>query len=259
MRKALAAILAAVLLAGSVCAGLWLAGFYFQGQEQGTKMEALRRLAASPTVTDIGQEPQETPLPGNHTEAQESPAALHNFTELQEKNPDCIGWVSIPGTEVDFPVMQSRTDPEFYLNHDFSREYDIYGLPFLDARCSLGNGNLLVYGHHMNDGSMFSCLHKYQDKEFWQAHQEVVFETPAGAGHYHVVAVLRLKGSFRPGEWSIFQSVELESQTVEEITARRLYDTGVAIQPGDKLLTLVTCEYSQQNGRLAVVAVKEGG
>lgn len=259
MRKALVAILAAVLLAGSVCAGLWLAGFYREGQEQEVKMDSLRRLAASPIVTDMGQEPLETPLPGNRTEAQGPPAALHNFTALQEENPDCIGWVSIPGTEVDFPVMQSRTDPEFYLNHDFSREYDIYGLPFLDARCGLGSGNLLVYGHHMNDGSMFSCLHKYQDKEFWQAHQEVVFETPAGEDLYCVAAVLRLKGSYKPNEWSIFQSAEPDSQTIEEITARRLYDTGVAIQPGDKLLTLVTCEYSQKNGRLAVVAVRKGG
>ncbi len=257
MRKALAAILAAVLLAGSVCAGLWLVGFYREGQEQGTKMEALRRLAASPIVTDIGQGPQETPLPGNRQREREAPTMQHDFTALQAENPECIGWVSIPGTEVDFPIMQSQDKPEFYLDHDFSREYDMYGLPFLDARCSLDNGNLLVYGHHMNDGSMFSCLHKYQDKEFWQAHQEVVFETSAGEDLYCVAAVLRLKGSYKPGEWSIFQSAEPDGRTMEEIAARQLYDTDVEILPGDKLLTLVTCEYSQQNGRLAVIAVKE--
>ena len=257
MRKALAAILAAVLLAGSVCAGLWLGGFYREGQEQGTKMEALRRLAASPIVTDIGQGPQETPLPGNRQREREAPPMQHDFTALQAENPECIGWVSIPGTEVDFPIMQSQDKPEFYLDHDFSREYDMYGLPFLDARCSLDNGNLLVYGHHMNDGSMFSCLHKYQDKEFWQAHQEVVFETSAGEDLYCVAAVLRLKGSYKPGEWSIFQSAEPDGRTMEEIAARQLYDTDVEILPGDKLLTLVTCEYSQQNGRLAVIAVKE--
>ncbi|MCI8921167.1 MAG: hypothetical protein HFE88_04750 [Acutalibacter sp.] len=54
--------------------------------------------------------------------------------------------------------MQGKAAPKFYLNHDFSREYDIYGLPFLDTRCSLDSGNLLVYGHHMDDGSMFFCL-----------------------------------------------------------------------------------------------------
>ena len=257
MRKALAAILAAVLLAGSVCAGLWLVGFYREGQEQGTKMEALRRLAASPIVTDIGQGPQETPLTGNRERERVAPTMQHDFTALQAENPECIGWVSIPGTEVDFPIMQSQDKPEFYLDHDFSREYDMYGLPFLDARCSLDNGNLLVYGHHMNDGSMFSCLHKYQDKEFWQAHQEVVFETSAGEDLYCVAAVLRLKGSYKPGEWSIFQSAEPDGRTMEEIAARQLYDTDVEILPGDKLLTLVTCEYSQQNGRLAVIAVKE--
>lgn len=257
MRKALAAILAAVLLVGSVCAGLWLAGFYREGQEQGTKMEALRRLAASPIVTDIGQGPQETPLPGNRQKEWEAPTMQHDFTALQAENPDCIGWISIPGTEVDFPIMQSQDKPEFYLDHDFSREYDIYGLPFLDARCSLDSGNLLVYGHHMNDGSMFSCLHKYQDKEFWQAHQEVVFETPAGVESYRIAAVLRVKGSYKAGEWSVFRCLDVDNQAAQEIAARRLYDTDVRIGPGDKLLTLVTCEYSQVNGRLAVIAVKE--
>lgn len=104
---------------------------------------------------------------------------------------------------------------------------------------------------------IFPCLHEYQDKEYWQAHQEVVFETPAGAESYRIVAVLRVKGSYRAGEWSIFQPMDVDSQTVEEITTHRLYDTAVGIGPGDKLLTLVTCEYSQKNGRLAVIAVKE--
>ena len=259
MRKALAAIFAVALLGGSVCAGLWLAGFYWQGQDQDLKMDALRRLAASPIVTDMGQGPQETSLPENHIEAQEPPAVLRDFTALQEENPDCIGWVSIPGTPIDFPVMQSQDKPEFYLSHDFDREYDIYGLPFLDTRCSLDSGNLLVYGHHMNDGSMFSCLHKYQDKEYWQEHPGIIFETPAGTEAYRIAAVLRVKGSYKAGEWSIFQPMDVDSQTVEEITTRRLYDTAVRIGPGDKLLTLVTCEYSQKNGRLAVVAAKEGG
>ncbi|MEY8576629.1 hypothetical protein AALD01_20340 [Oscillospiraceae bacterium 21-37] len=85
----------------------------------------------------------------------------------------------------------------------------------------------------------------------------MVFETPAGAESYRIVAVLRVKGSYRAGEWSIFQPMDVDSQTVEEITTHRLYDTAVGIGPGDKLLTLVTCEYSQKNGRLAVIAVKE--
>lgn len=257
MRKALVAILAAALLAGSVCAGLWLAGFYHEGQEQEVKMASLRKLGVLPVCTDFRQLPTFSPAPESQPQEQEEPISLHDFAALQAENPDCIGWVTVPGTPIDFPVMQSKAEPEFYLKHDFDREYDIYGLPFLDARCSLDSGKLLVYGHHMNDDSMFSCLHKYQDKDFWQAHQEVIFETSAGVGNYRVAAVLRLKGSYKPGEWSIFQSAEPDSQTVEEITVRQLYDTGVAIQPGDKLLTLVTCEYSQQNGRLAVIAIKE--
>ena len=184
---------------------------------------------------------------------------LHDFAVLKEKNPDCIGWVFIPGTSIDFPVMQNS---DFYLKHDFDGNYTDYGLPFLDERCSLDSSdNLIIYGHHMNDGSMFSTLLNYADEDYCAAHPEITLETEQGVESYLVAAIVRAAGSYGPEDWSLFDQINMSVDSfnvlVENLNERRLYDTGRELVFGDRLLTLVTCEYSQNNGRLAVIAVKE--
>lgn len=151
---------------------------------------------------------------------------------------------------------------DFYLKHDFDRNHTDYGLPFLDERCSLDSSdNLIIYGHHMNDGSMFSELLNYVDESYCKAHPEIFLETTGGVETYQVAAVLRAAGSYAPGEWSVFDQINIGADAfntlVENLDERRLYDTGREFVFGDRLLTLVTCEYSQRNGRLAVIAVRQ--
>ena len=153
---------------------------------------------------------------------------LHDFAVLKEKNPDCVGWVSIPDTSIDFPVMQKS---DFYLKHDFDGNYTDYGLPFLDERCSLdGSDNLIIYGHHMNDGSMFSELLNYVDEDYCTAHPEIVLETEDGAGTYQIAAVLRVAGSYALGEWSVFDQINIGADAfntlVDNLDERGAYDTG---------------------------------
>ena len=132
---------------------------------------------------------------------------LHDLALLKEKNPDCIGWVSIPGTGVDFPVMHNG---DFYLKHNFDGDYTDYGLPFLDERCRLDTSDqLIIYGHHMNDGSMFSALLNYTDEDYCTAHPEIILETERGAETYQVAAVVREKGRYVPGEWSLFDQINI--------------------------------------------------
>lgn len=263
MRKA-AAVLAVLLVLGATVTACWLVNVWHESHEQDVKMETLRQRAVLPSVTDIKGTSHEVAQinssslekPTNEELAQEP--ALHDLTALQKDNPDCIGWVSISDTPIDFPVMQSKNVPEFYLKHDFERNYSEYGLPFLDARCDLDtSGNLMIYGHHMNDGSMFSALLKYEDKDYFEKHPEVILETEHGAESYAVAAVLCVAGSYEPDEWSIFNCFDITEQDIREIAARQLYDTGVGLAPGEQILTLATCEYSQRNGRLAVIAVRE--
>lgn len=260
--KKLAVVLAVVLILGSTVAACWLVNVWHESDVQKAKITEIRKMAVRGTVTDLkgGTKPVTGPsaAPKSEVESADVPA-LHDLALLKEKNPDCLGWVSIHGTDIDFPVMQNG---EFYLNHDFEGNYTDYGLPFLDERCSLDSSdNLIIYGHHMNDGSMFSGLLNYADEGYLAAHPQIILETEHGAETYQVAAVVRAAGSYGPGEWSLFDQINISAGAfntlVENLSERRLYDTGRELVFGDRLLTLVTCEYSQNNGRLAVIAVKE--
>ena len=261
MRK-VAAVLAVLLFLGAVVAACWLVNVWHESDMQKTKIVKLRKMSEKAPTTDLkgGKAAAErSALPQSDTAARDyDEPILHDISLLKEKNPDCIGWVSIPGTGIDFPVMQNS---DFYLKHDFEGSYTDYGLPFLDERCGLDTSDqLIIYGHHMNDGSMFSALLNYADKDYCAAHPEIVLETEQGVESYLVAAVVREKGSYVDGEWSLFDQINIGMDSfhslVENLSKRRLYDTGRELVFGDRLLTLVTCEYSQNNGRLAVVAVR---
>lgn len=261
MRK-VAAVLAVLLFLGAVVAACWLVNVWHESDMQKTKIVKLRKMSEKAPATDLkgGREPVTefpTAAPQSSGESSSEPV-LHDISLLKEKNPDCVGWVSIPGTGIDFPVMQNG---DFYLKHDFEGSYTDYGLPFLDERCGLDTSDqLIIYGHHMNDGSMFSALLNYADEDYCAAHPEIVLETEQGAESYLVSAVIREKGSYVDGEWNLFDQINIGLDSfhslVENLSKRRLYDTGRELVFGDRLLTLVTCEYSQNNGRLAVVAVR---
>ena len=260
--KKLAALLAVLLLLGSTVAACWLVNVWHESEEQEVKIVELRKLAAKKPIANMkgGLKPVTEPSVASQSDKESSSEPiLHDLAVLKEKNPDCVAWVSIPDTSIDFPVMQNG---DFYLKHDFYENYSDYGLPFLDERCSLDTSdNLIIYGHHMNDGSMFSELLHYVDESYCKAHPEIILETENGAETYQVAAVLRVAGSYAPGEWSVFDQINIGmgafNTLVENLDERRLYDTGRELVFGDSLLTLVTCEYSQRNGRLAVIAVKE--
>lgn len=259
--KRLAALLASLLLLGSTVAACWLVNVWHESDVQETKITEIRRMAVRGTVTDMRggtKSITETSAAQQYDGESAGEPALHNLSLLKEKNPDCVGWVSIPDTSIDFPVMQNG---DFYLKHDFDGNYTDYGLPFLDERCSLDTSdNLIIYGHHMNDGSMFSELLNYVDENYCKDHPEIILETENGAETYQVAAVIRAAGSYAPGEWSVFDQINISAGAfntlVENLGERRLYDTGRELVFGDRLLTLVTCEYSQRNGRLAVIAVR---
>ena len=97
---------------------------------------------------------------------------------LHEENPDCIGWLTIDGTRIDYPVMYRPGDKNYYLHRDFNGEYSANGCLFLAEECVLGDSdNLIIYGHHMNSGKMFADLEKYKDEGFYEEHPTILFRT----------------------------------------------------------------------------------
>ena len=161
----------------------------------------------------------------------------------------------------DYPVMQTKDDPDFYLKHAFDKSYSNYGVPYAAENCDADiSDNMVLYGHHMNNGSMFSDLCKYTDEDFYREHKTIYFDTLGGYGEYEVIAAFKTVAYAESG-FQYYHFVNAESEAAfDEYVAKckelSLYDTGVSAAYGDKLITLSTCEYSQTNGRMVVVAKK---
>lgn len=139
---------------------------------------------AEPTVTAEQTESEQA-------EPTEEPAAERNISALIAANTDCIGWISIDGTNISYPVMHTPNDPQKYLRCSFHGQYSQSGVPFLDWRCSTDGGNRIIYGHNMKNGTMFSDLKKYLNTDFLNAHRTVKFETADGVQTFTVTEVLK--------------------------------------------------------------------
>ena len=181
---------------------------------------------------------------------------------LYLENSDMIGWIQIEGTGIDYPVMQTPADPNYYLKHDFEKNYTDYGCPFMQADCDAlaPSDNLIIYGHNMKDGSMFADLAKYGSKDFWQSHKTVWFDTELGSSAYEIFAVIHTTVQADDADaFPFYRFVDAASPEefadyVSACKAQALYDTGISAQYGDKLLTLSTCDNITDNGRLLVIA-----
>lgn len=181
---------------------------------------------------------------------------------LYLENSDMVGWIQIEGTNIDYPVMQTPADPNYYLKHDFEKHYTDYGCPFMQADCDAlrPSDNLIIYGHNMKDGSMFADLAKYRNKDFWQNHKTVWFDTALGSCAYEIFAVIHTTVQADAADAFPFYrfvnaaSPEDFADYVSACKARALYDTGISAEYGDELLTLSTCDDITNNGRLLVIA-----
>ena len=200
--------------------------------------------------------PTEPPIvPQPPRETVETQPAVHSPYYKGIRN--CVGWLRIDGTAINYPVMQSRDDPEFYLHHAVSGEYSYPGVPFLDARCEIGGSNhLIIYGHNMKNGTMFHNLRNYSSYSYWQSHRYICLDTVNGFARYEVMAVIQYDVDHDPFRFNAF--TEMDENTfvwfIQQVRARQIYDTGVTVSFGDELLTLSTCDWSYANGRLLVIA-----
>lgn len=190
------------------------------------------------------------------------PEKQASYQNLYWENTDMVGWILIEDTNINYPVMQTSADPNYYLKHDFEKHYTDYGCPFMQADCdaSTPSDNLIIYGHNMKDGSMFADLAKYRSKDFWQTHKTVWFDTELGSYAYEIFAVIHTTvqadatDAF-PFYWFVDAAAPEEfADYVSACKARALYDTGIFAEYGDKLLTLSTCDNITDNGRLLVIA-----
>ena len=235
---------------------------YRKYHDQKQSAEAFDNIAAlvqtEPIVPGKSDAAAETGTTGENEPAE--PSAYETYSAVYEQNQDFVGWICIEGTNIDYPVMQTPDNPDFYLKHGFDKAYSAYGVPYVQENCVLGQSdNLVIYGHHMNDGSMFADLCKYTDWDFYEEHKTIRFDTLSEFGEYAVVAAFKTVAYSEDG-FKYYRFVDGSEEDFDAYSAKcrelSLYDTGVTAEYGDKLITLSTCEYSRTNGRMVVVAKK---
>lgn len=175
---------------------------------------------AEPTITVTQTE----------SEPAEQSAVERNIQALITENADCIGWLSIDGTNISYPVMHTPEEPQKYLRRSFYGQYSQSGVPFLDGRCDLQSTNLIIYGHNMRNGTMFSDLKKYVDRDFLNTHRTVKFETANGVQTFTVTEVRKTN------------------------IADPWYDR-ITCEDGRHLI-LSTCYGSGKDGRLLIIAAE---
>ena len=224
--------------------------------------QAREEAVPAPTTAS---DPEQLPVPEDPTVPTEStePSILPEYAALYEENSDLVGWMTVEGTPINYPVMQTPDQVDYYLHRSFKKENNSHGCLYVRESCDVfaPSDNLTIYGHHMKDGSMFSGLDKYQKQSFWEEYPTIRFDTLSARQTYTVFAIFKPTASVGEGfNYHLFEDAEDEAEFDEFVsTCKKLafYDTGITPEYGDKLITLSTCEYTQENGRLVVVAVRD--
>lgn len=208
-----------LLSAAAVLSGVKIHSELKERQKEKENFAAVSQIA-KPTVTAAQTE----------SESAKQSAAERNIQALIAENADCIGWLSIDGTSISYPVMYTPSEPQKYLRRSFYGQYSQSGVPFLDGRCDLQSSNLIIYGHNMKNGTMFSDLKRYVGRDFLNAHRTVKFETTDGVQTFIVTEALKTN------------------------TSDAWYDR-IAAEDGRQLI-LSTCYGSGKDGRLLIIAAE---
>lgn len=202
-----------------------------------------------------------------------SPVMLDEYKGLYKQNNDFIGWLSIEGTEIDYPVMQTPEDENYYLYRDFKKQDNKNGSLILDTDSVAGVGtavsdykngtapssNLIIHGHTMKSGAMFGNLNLYQDKEYGLSHNIICFDSLYEKREYELIAVFYSQVYYESDE--VFKFYKFFQADIQEefddwyhnIMELSLYDTGVKAEFGDEFITLSSCAYHVEDGRFVVV------
>jgi|GEM_PF-3082231 sortase B len=186
------------------------------------------------------------------------------YEELHNSNPDFAFNISIKDTDIDYPVMYTPNEPEKYLHMDINGKYSIDGLPFIDERCTLKprSDNLLIYGHNMQDGTMFTSLVAYEDKAYYLEHPIIVIENNEVLEEYQILSTFYDRVYYQDETvYKFYNFIDADSESdfndnIDILKAKAIYDSGITAEYGDNLISLVTCTYQVDNGRFVVVAKK---
>lgn len=182
------------------------------------------------------------------------------FEELQAVNPDVYAWITVPGTVIDYPILQHASDNTYYLMHNIDGSYGYPGCIYTENMNSkdFTDNNTVIYGHNMKNGSMFAQLHKFEDPDFFKENREVLIYLPDEVLHYtifaaHIYDDRHLLYSFDFTDPEVYQKYLDSIFSTRDMSAN--IDKDITVTTDDQIITLVTCIGSQPSNRLLVQAV----
>lgn len=232
--------------------------------ESSSELQDLKDLIVEVPIEDDNNTPSDMPkdktnLGGGNDGHELTVRTKPDFSKLVEQNSDFVGWITIEGTNIDYPVMQTPGDEEYYLHRNFYKKYDYAGVPFCNSAADIErpSDNIVIYGHHMRAGTMFNHLTLFQKQDFYKNHKTFTFDTIYRTGTYEIIGVCLThvnEGAFP--YWEVVDCSEEEfNEYVKWIASKSIYKTdGIGdVKYGDKLVTLSTCAYHVTNGRLIVI------
>lgn len=281
-RKILSGLLTLIILICLAVLGYWVWQDYADQRQNAIIIEALNVTSESDTAasgqdasTDTGDQQSASETEPSQEEASTIPDAVEDTTVTETPllltnpyesaflaNADMHAWLQIPGTEIDYPVMWTPEDENYYLYKDFDGNENKNGSLILDTDSCLDplTTNLIIHGHNMKSGAMFGNLTDYEDEEYYLEHPRIILYTEECQRNYEIIAVFRSQ-VYKKSD-SVFKFYKFfQADTQEEfddfynnIKKLSLYDTGVTASFGDRFITLSTCVYHVTNGRFVVVA-----
>lgn len=175
------------------------------------------------------------------------------FVSLKEKIPDICGWLSVPDTKIDYPVVQGKNNME-YVNKNVQGEYEISGSIFLDYQntADFQDSYQIVYGHHMKNGAMFGELLSFAETEFFEQHPEGLLQTRDGNYRIEFFACVKTDAF----DWNFFTPIVGKSSTkklLQSVKHQQIQYRNLDVDPKDSLIALSTCNEAETNGRMLLL------
>lgn len=265
-RKVVYYLLIAVFLGVFIYCAVYIANYASEAVQSTTDYNELAALVNG--AKDNGDDDPDSTVPqggsisnGGEAGTADESKILEKYREVYAINNDLVGWINIPGTVIDYPVVQSSiNNKDYYLYRNFKGYWSDAGCIYAREACNVftPSDNVVLYGHHMKYGGMFAGLDAYKNKSFWQEHQYFTFDTIYEEHTYQIIAVFKTSANLGQGfAYHTFNDAASEEEFndfIKTVHSLQMYNTGLTAEYGDMLLTLSTCEYTLDNGRFVVVA-----
>lgn len=245
-------VLLGIVFAVSLVRISWQLIGYHQGEQDYSDAEDLAKPPAEPEPElPAVSEPEEPAAPIEVLEA----LSQVDLGALREVNEEVLGWILIPDTGVDYPMVQG-TDNDYYLNHTWKRSRNSMGAIFLDYRCSgnLLDGNTVIYGHRMNNKSMFGLLHQYKEQQYFEAHPDIYIVDETGCYRYAIFAAYEADANGGKTYIVRFSSKEKKQEYLDYCLGMSVIDAGFVPGVDERVITLSTCTGNGHETRWVVQA-----